>query len=337
MRRIPWSTIAALLIVVALVFLIAQSWHEVLAAIELLRGADPIWLCLALVAVGTGFVCAGQIYGRVLAVLGHSAHFLWLTGTAMVAILINQSIPGGSVAAYAFLVASLRRKRFPVASVAMVAGTELLSWNGAVLISFTYGLVYLILTSGINGASVSYGAVILALLITSGLGYAGSRSDDTLHDWAQQLKGLVNRMFGPIWTQQQVVHVIDEIIASRRLLFEQPWRMLLLVILQLLIFMFHSMALLAILYGLGVVASPFAVAAAYGLALIVSTFVILPGGGGAVETALTLALRVQGVPPEAAIGAAIVFRLLSFWLLLPVGGVLYHVLTRSPVTRPDAE
>jgi uncharacterized protein (TIRG00374 family) len=325
--------IGALLVIGALVYLVSQSWHEVLDAVELMRNADPLWLALALLAVAAGFLCAGQIYGRVLAALGHSASVLWLSGTAMVAILINQSIPGGSVAAYAFLVSSLRRRRFPVASVAMVAGMELLSWNGAVLIAFGYGLIFLVLTSGLTGASISYGAVALALALTGGLLYIGTRPDETLHDWGIRLKLLVNRIFGPIWTIAQVQQVVEEILASRRLLLEQPGRMVLLVVLQLLIFVLHSLALLAILYGLGVAASPFAVAAAYGLALIVSTFVVLPGGGGAVEAALTVALRVQGVPPEAAIGAAIVFRLISFWMLLPVGGILYRALTRENGAR----
>jgi uncharacterized protein (TIRG00374 family) len=328
MRRVPWSAILAVVVIGALGLLAYQSRHEVLAALALLRGARPVWLAAALLLVIAGFVCAGQIYGRVLAALGHRASVLWLSGTALVAILINQALPGGSVAAYAFLVASLRRRGFPVASVAMVAGTELLSWNGAVLIAFGYGLIYLIATHGLTGASVSYGAAGLALLITVTLLYAGSRPDATLHRWGLRLKGIVNRVFGPIWTQPQVVQVVDEIVASRRMLLEQPGRMAVLVVLQLLVFACHSMALLAILTGLGVAVSAPVVGAAYGLALIVSTFVVLPGGGGAVETALAVALGVQGVPTEAAIGAAIVFRLLSFWLLLPFGVVLSRRLTR---------
>jgi uncharacterized membrane protein YbhN (UPF0104 family) len=70
------------------------------------------------------------------------------------------------------------------------------------------------------------------------------------------------------------------------------------------------------------------VLAAYGLALIASTFVVLPGGGGAVEAALTLALTTQGVEGPAALSGAVLFRLISFWMLLPVGLVLYRVLTR---------
>ena len=156
MRRVPWPTILAVVVIGALGLLAYQSRHEVLAALALLRGAQPAWLAAALLLVIAGFVCAGQIYGRVLAALGHHASVLWLSGTAMVAILFNQALPGGSVAAYAFLVASLRRRGFPVASVAMVAGTELLSWNGAVLIAFGYGMGALIGQVPLGDTQVPY-------------------------------------------------------------------------------------------------------------------------------------------------------------------------------------
>ena len=329
LRRIPWGIIIGLLLLAAIIGIAYLNRAEVIKAADLLRGVRPLYLALALGAVLSGFVCAGQIYGRVLAILGHRAQIWWLTAAAMVTILINQAIPAGSVGAYAFLVASLRRRGFPVGSVAMVAGMELLSWNGAVLTAFSYGLIYLLVTTGLNGASVSYGALAAAIGLLSGALYIASRPNETLHTWGLRLKSLVNRLFGPVLTNAQVSQAVDEIVASRRLILDQPWRMAMLVGMQLLIFFFHSLALLAILHGLGSTPPVAAMFAAYGLALIVSVFTLLPGGGGTVEAALTVALHAQGVPLEAALGAAILFRLISFWLMLPIGVFCYRLLTRS--------
>jgi uncharacterized membrane protein YbhN (UPF0104 family) len=69
--------------------------------------------------------------------------------------------------------------------------------------------------------------------------------------------------------------------------------------------------------------------AAYGLALIVSTYTVLPAGGGTVEAALTVGLTIQGVPLEAALGATVLFRLFSFWLLLPLGALCYRAIMRD--------
>ena len=166
------------------------------------------------------------------------------------------------------------------------------------------------------------------LMLGSGL-FVGSRSYTTLHEWALRIKRVIDRIFGPIWPDSLVLRVVDEIDSSRRLIAEQRYKVLLLVCLQLAIFVLHSLALLAVLRSLGIALAPHAVLAAYGLALIVSTFTLLPGGGGTVEAALTISLSSQGVPLEAAFGAAILFRLFSFWLLLPIATICYRALTRA--------
>jgi uncharacterized protein (TIRG00374 family) len=327
--RIPWGVIVGVLLLIGLAFLLYLNRHEVEDAIGLLRSAKPLWIAAAVACVAAGFVCAGQIYGRALAALGHTANVLWLTAAAMVTILINQAVPAGSVAAYAFLVASLRRRGFPVGSVTAVAGLELISWNVAVILAFGYGLIYLLLTTGLSGASISYTALAAALGVLGSVMYVASRPDDTLHDWSLRVKWLVNRVFGPIWTIAQVRQVMEEVLASRRMVLEQPRRMVLLVALQLTVFAFHSLALDSILRALGYPTPVTAVLAAYGLALIVSVFTLLPGGGGTVEAALTVALASHNVPLDAALGAAVLFRLLSFWLLLPVAALFYRTLTRG--------
>lgn len=327
--RIPWGAIVGVILIGAMGFLLYLNRHEVEEAFRLLRAAQPMWVVAAALCVVAGFICAGQIYGRVLAALGHAADILWLTAAALVTILINQVVPAGSVAAYAFLVASLRRRGFPVGSVTAVAGLELISWNVAVILAFIYGLAYLLFTTGLSGASISYTALAAALGVLGSVMYVASRPDDTLHDWSLRVKGGVNRLFGPVWTSAQVRQVMEEVLASRRMILEQPRRMVLLVALQLIVFTFHSLALDAILRALGFGVAVPAVLAAYGLTLIISVFNVLPAGGGTVEAGLTVALASHGVPLEAALGAAVLFRLLSFWMLLPLAALFYRVLTRS--------
>jgi uncharacterized protein (TIRG00374 family) len=316
-KRSIWSyLIGAILFALLIVFLL-RNWIEVKGAVERLQSVQPQWLALAFGAVALGFVCAGQVYGRVLATLGFRESAPWLTATALVTVLINHAIPAGSVA--------------------LVATLELLSWNGAVLLLFSYGVGYLILSGAIVTPQTYYVSVTTALVILMVLLFVISRPHVTLHSWAQNIKHIADRVFGVVWTDEEVLQVVDEVVANRRLILEQPLRMLLLVVLQLSMFVCHSAALLAILHSLGADPAPLAVLAAYGLALIASTFVILPGGGGAVEAALTLSLGAQGVPGGAALSAALLFRLLSFWLLLPIGLILYRYLTRVQRLEVDPE
>jgi uncharacterized membrane protein YbhN (UPF0104 family) len=100
---------------VGLVGLLIRNWHKIqikaLEALHLIEAARPGWLVLAALAVLAGFLCAGQIYGRVLATLGHRAPSLWLSAAALVTMLLSQALPVGTVASYAFLTTSLRHQR----------------------------------------------------------------------------------------------------------------------------------------------------------------------------------------------------------------------------------
>lgn len=336
-HRISWTYLMSGLLLAALLTLLIRNWAQVrlksIEALALIEAARPIWLALAVLAILGGFLCAGQIYGRVLATLGYKAPPLWLSAAAMVTILLSQALPVGTVASYAFLTTSLRRRGVPATSVAVIASLELLSWGGAMLILFIYGMVYVLATTSnrsVAGASLT-GFAAVALLIGTYL-FVGSRPRDTLHTWAMGIKRTVERVVGPIWHDSQVQRMVDELAHNRQLMVEQPGRVLMLICLQLTIFTLHSVALLAILRGLGVTIAPLAALAAYGLALIVSTYTLLPAGGGTVEAALTVALTVQGVPLEAAIGATLLLRLFNFWLLLPLGAACYRALLR-PVTN----
>jgi uncharacterized protein (TIRG00374 family) len=333
-RRIPWSFLISGALLAALLAIVIRNWTDIQIkaheALLLVQEARPGWLVLAAIAVLLGFLCAGQIYGRVLATLGYQARALWLSTAAMVTMLLSQALPFGTVASYAFLTTSLRKRGVPAASVAVIASLELLSWGGAMLILFVYGMIYVLVTTSnsmIARASLS-GFATVALLIAGYL-YLGTRSRDTLHTWAMRFKRTIERFFGPIWHDSQIQHMVDEITHNRQLMAEQPRRVISLILLQLTIFTLHSLALLAILHGLGVPIGPLGALAAYGLALIVSTYTLLPAGGGTVEAALTVGLTIQGVPLEAALGATVIFRLFTFWLLLPIGALGYRAVMRD--------
>ena len=54
-----------------------------------------------------------------------------------------------------------------------------------------------------------------------------------------------------------------------------------------------------------------------------------PGGLGAVEAALTAGLTAAGVPGAVAVSAVLLFRLLTFWLPVPVGWTALNYLERQ--------
>ncbi|OYV65402.1 MAG: hypothetical protein B7X07_03180 [Actinobacteria bacterium 21-64-8] len=77
------------------------------------------------------------------------------------------------------------------------------------------------------------------------------------------------------------------------------------------------------LWSFGSVISPIDLLVAYGLANIFAAIPITPGGLGVVEGVLIATLQGFGVPASQAILAVLAYRLLNFWLPIPIGGVAY--------------
>lgn len=90
---------------------------------------------------------------------------------------------------------------------------------------------------------------------------------------------------------------------------------------------FEYFALLVTLYAIGAEPNPWLVLFAFVFASALGMIPLTPGGLGFVEAGLTGTLALAGVKPEEAVLATLVFRLVSFWLPMPVGaaaGVLYR-------------
>ena len=75
---------------------------------------------------------------------------------------------------------------------------------------------------------------------------------------------------------------------------------------------------------------------AYGAAQLAANLPITPGGLGVVEGSLTIALVAYGGGRDSTVAAVLLYRLISYWALLPIGWVCWAVLrltTRRSVRR----
>jgi uncharacterized protein (TIRG00374 family) len=78
---------------------------------------------------------------------------------------------------------------------------------------------------------------------------------------------------------------------------------------------------------------------AYGLAQLLVALPFTPGGFAIVEGGLTATLVAYGMLTDTALATTLLYRIISFWLLVPVGLGAYAWLTfgphRSPAVEPD--
>jgi uncharacterized protein (TIRG00374 family) len=89
--------------------------------------------------------------------------------------------------------------------------------------------------------------------------------------------------------------------------------------------LFDWLTLLTALAAVGQHPRPSLVLLAFCAAQLLAQIPITPGGLGVVEAGLTGSLALIGVPAGAAAVATLAYRLVSYWLALPAGGVAYLV------------
>jgi uncharacterized protein (TIRG00374 family) len=82
---------------------------------------------------------------------------------------------------------------------------------------------------------------------------------------------------------------------------------------------FEYLVLLLALYAIDAKPNPWPVLLAFVAASVLSMIPLTPGGLGFVEAGLTATLAAAGIGAQKAVAATLLFRLVSFWLPLPIG------------------
>ncbi len=329
MPAFRWKLFTSALISLTILVLAYLNRAWIIEAFGLLGEARPLWLALSVILIGASYLISSQVFNIVLRSLGYRVGVLRLWATALVAIIISQSVPAGGVGSYAFLMSNFTRRGISPGESALIASLETLSYAIAMLLIFTFSLIYLAL-HGLDATIASLVAALVAVAVIGGAIYLLTRPETVLRRWVTRLQLGIGRIFGQRWTGARAAQIVADLTRARGLLASRRRDVILLVLVQLTALSGHSLAMLAVLVGLGASASFGMMLAAFGIALVTSTFNVLPGGGGTVEAALVAVLTQLGVG-AAALPAAIIFRLFNFWLLTPVAMACYHWLMHEPV------
>jgi uncharacterized protein (TIRG00374 family) len=332
-RRLNWRLAVGGLLTAGILLFAFFNRAWIVEAWGLARAASPAWLLLAFAVILASFLISSQVFRVALHSLGYRAGVLRLWATAIVAIITSQMFPAGSVASYAFLLDAFRRRGASAAEAVLVSTLEALSYAGAMLIFAIFGVAYLAsrtLAADPDGSSLLAPLLAggIALLLIGGVLAALTREEATIARWLLWLHRLLFRVLKRPRSAAWVDTTMIEIARMRALVAARRNLIIRLVIIQLCALSGHSLGLYLVLHSLGASPSFLTVLSAFGIALLTSTFNVLPGGGGTVEAALVATLAQLGAG-AAAIPAGIVFRLLNFWVMLPIAAACYAWLAHA--------
>jgi uncharacterized protein (TIRG00374 family) len=187
---------------------------------------------------------------------------------------------------------------------------NLLLWLALVISIPLHGFNPVYVTAAVVGAVLigAFGLVVLAL--TRGEARA-----------AKVMRAVARKL--PFLDEEKVHRMVHRLAARLRALLRDRHLLLRAIGWAAANWMFDAASLWVFLAAYGTPPGPVELMVAYGLANVLAAIPITPGGLGVVEAVLTATLVGFGMTRGPAILGVITYRLVNFWLPIPVGGLCY--------------
>jgi uncharacterized protein (TIRG00374 family) len=298
-------------------YLLAPALLEVFGAYDRLDEFNPLWW-IAMVALQVGsYACMWGVQKIAM----RAERWGPVITSQLASNAFGRVVPGGVAAAGAMQYAMLARGGVPAAQAASGMTASSLLVFGILLALPLLALPAILFGAPVDpglGRAALIGGVVFVLLVA--LGTASIIWDRPLVAIGRAAQAARNRLLRnrrPPLTglPQRLLRERDEV---RSVLGRHWWEALLLSAGR---WVLDYLTLLAALTAVHADPRPSTVLLAFCAAQFLGTLPLTPGGLGFVEAGLTGTLVLAGVPAGAAVVATLAYRLVSFWLPIPAGGV----------------
>jgi uncharacterized protein (TIRG00374 family) len=295
---------------------VASSWRA-------LDHVEWPFALLALVCEAASFVCLWELDRIAL----RTRAWFPVAAAQLSGNVAGRILPGGGATATASTVSMLRRAGIETGEATAAFGTSSL-----LQVSTSLALPILALPAMLGGAPVNHDlataaylgiAVLVALLAAAAAAFL---FDEPLELAGRATQWLLNHT---LRRRRPLSGLPQEFIADRdfiRSTVGKRWRAATLAAIG--NTGFDYLALLCALRAVGAEPRPSLVILAYTAAQLLALIPLTPGGLGFVEAGLVGTLTVAGVPANDALTATLLYRLVAYWLPLPLGGIAYVLFRR---------
>jgi len=327
------TVIVAVLILIGIALLIPRlvSLEE---ALKLLLQVNKPYLLLALIAEFISYCAAAWLLGIILSRMGFRLPFIDRFRIGSIAAFAIHFLPIGTFGEGALDYYFLHAKKVNTGSILITLLLRIIVTYAAFIFLFFVGLI--LLPTAFNASSKSFIAMgILAIITVLGafyLYYLYKNKKKFRNAWKRLINFFskpISKLLGRPVTEQKKEEIFEDIYRGLHL-FSRRKRV-------------TALAITAgILYWLGDITCLFFVFLSFGYTInfgvlifsyILSTLAgmvsFIPGGLGITEGSLGLIFNSFSVPLDISLVSILVFRILSFWLWIPIGLISYLTLSRE--------
>jgi uncharacterized membrane protein YbhN (UPF0104 family) len=326
---------------------VASQRHSLLSALQRLGRLSPAWLAVAVAAEIVSFMAAAELQHHLLVGTGTRVDRLSLvalsySGTAMSAIL-----PAGPAVSGRYMYRTLLRRGSSAAAAAWVlAAAAVLSLVSLLLLGLVgaqirgFGVVCSAIGAGVGVSVLLIAAGLVGVLVWSSChqrrvellvsSVAGwwNRHSQIMGRWLGRPYSPANAEFGGLIRLAAGDGKHHDALGTARLsaalaLAAANW--------------LADLAALAVSFAVLGFAVPWrGLLMAYAVTQLVTTIPVLPGSIGLAEGSMAVALVCSGVNPTDAVAGVLVYRVVSFWLVLPTGWLAWIFLRHHGARLEEA-
>ncbi len=303
----------------AVYFLVGKA-SEVAAAWHLLGHLSWRWVALGVLFEAGSMVVFARMQRWLLRAGGVRVPLRTMVEITVAGNAVAATLPGGVAWAGAWVFGQLRRRgvsRFLRVWMFLVAGA---------LSSFALFLVVVlgIELAGNRGpvSDLRWAALSLAAIPVAGALVMAVRNRTPMRQLETMATRAIGAVRGGAWVMGKVEGLAQRVGAVRM----SRWRWAEVMGLALLNWLYDCAVLITCLVALGISVPWRGIFVVYGLTQIAAAIPITPGGLGVVEGTMGALLHAYGVPVDQAVAGVIVYRIVSFWGLVPIGWADWVVL-----------
>ena len=322
------SQIFFYLFAIVIFIFVLYYFSEIKSGIKLLEKVNIYWLIIAVISQACTYVLGAIIYRQLLRLFTRKPFGFWkLIQANIVALFLNQAVPSAGISGNTFFFNFFRKKDIPTQHVLSLISIELLSFYAAMEVV----TIFAILTSlilhklSILFVSILCGGLLLYALFALAIGLAGrKRSIALLFKKIKRIK-ICDKLVEKLKSRWSAVS-LGEMENPEQLILEHKGKMFTVLLYQVIIFLTDSFTIYALFRGLGISVSYLYTFIALIAAKIISTLPISPGGLILYESSMTFFFVKLALPVGASITVTLLYRILSFWLPMPIGFFMYKKL-----------
>ncbi len=331
----------AVLAVAGLTWFVVAEWDQVTDAVALLAHADWWWIGIGSLSSTVSIGLFAAVRSVLLAAGGAHLPLGRATTASFASGALAATLPAGGAIATGYMV---QRYREAGADGGLAAWTTIAT--GVVAPSV---LVFMTLTGYAVAGEDPTRALLPAAVSLGLLGafFAVTRNPGVLRRPARWAVSAWHRTRSVLQKRRDVVasaeqnEAVERFVESFGSVRAGPWRWSAAWGLQVLSWLGEFVALFAAIAAVHgeLPTDPSAwgtILAIYGTSQLAGAIPIIPGGAGQVEAAIVVGLTATGTDPAVALAASVAFRLMSHWLVVPIGWVCVALLRRRGVDIPRA-